>query len=730
MISFNSSSPVTLTLPNPAPELTAPESSGWWISVENTGTGALTIDPNSLLIDGSGSSLTLQQNQGVAIFTDGTNYYTMRGLGSSGTVTSVAAQFTGGLISVSGSPITSSGTLDFTVAGTPGGIPYFTDGTEYTPTGLTFAVVHTDDPGNVYPSSLVQFTDPFTSSSSLTVFTESGFTSATVTVTGGTATVAMSGKQEAILAETSSSFSMPQLMVVNHIDSVSAGATGFNDTGVGIIKDVNNYLFAIYDQVNKVALVSIRVAGTLTLLGQTSVTLTAPFRLGMSLVNDSVTIWADTGSGFAPINLTGTGASGGSVNVSSYYDFAVAGNLTGYMAATLTSENGGSSTWVYSGFGAGNFGTVCTRDMTLVVNKDGSPYNTSGGVTTLSATCTDPVGSGYCGIFQYNLNTNVLTQVGVLMVERSSYIYGDLNAAVVVDGSTYRVLMATWGNGFGGAINVEYEATATNVLSGANILSGMSNLSLPGVTGMGYINPGSYDPMMYYDSVNSRWQIAYVITKDTSFTGSPFFAASAYSPDLATWTLIGADTANEGYEGAKIIQAAGAYWIAVGGPAGSGNSSRVYDASMTFVGSLNAIFNGGSQTQPHPMVFGVGNTEYLITFDNHQYGSTSFTWGNWIVETATRYSILPGAGWASSAELTENAVVVGGGLVEPPFTIPADTNSTHALFATEGAPAFRAITSGDLPYAAGGVNAQTASYLAVSGDNGKLIVSIPPVALP
>jgi hypothetical protein len=46
---------------------------------------------------------------------------------SSGTapVTSVAQTFTGGLISVSGSPVTTTGTLAMTVAGTPGGVPYF-----------------------------------------------------------------------------------------------------------------------------------------------------------------------------------------------------------------------------------------------------------------------------------------------------------------------------------------------------------------------------------------------------------------------------------------------------------------------------------------------------------------------------------------------------------------------------------------------------------------------------
>jgi hypothetical protein len=44
---------------------------------------------------------------------------------SAGTVTSVGQTFTGGLISVAGSPVTSSGTLALTVAGTSGGVPYF-----------------------------------------------------------------------------------------------------------------------------------------------------------------------------------------------------------------------------------------------------------------------------------------------------------------------------------------------------------------------------------------------------------------------------------------------------------------------------------------------------------------------------------------------------------------------------------------------------------------------------
>ena len=56
-----------------------------------------------------------------------------------GTVTSVAETFTGGLISVAGSPITTSGTLALTVAGTSGGLVFFSDATHWASTGALTA---------------------------------------------------------------------------------------------------------------------------------------------------------------------------------------------------------------------------------------------------------------------------------------------------------------------------------------------------------------------------------------------------------------------------------------------------------------------------------------------------------------------------------------------------------------------------------------------------------------
>lgn len=81
--------------------LSPPSSSVWWVLVENTSSGTVTVSPNGLDIDGSSSSLTLAQNEGIALYTDGTNYFTERGMGSGGG---------GGVSSIN----TESGALTFT----------------------------------------------------------------------------------------------------------------------------------------------------------------------------------------------------------------------------------------------------------------------------------------------------------------------------------------------------------------------------------------------------------------------------------------------------------------------------------------------------------------------------------------------------------------------------------------------------------------------------------------
>lgn len=93
--------------------LASPTFTGTVNAAALTLSGALTTN-----ITGGGTQCVQASNTGVLSGTGG-------GCGGSGGVTSVGQSFTGGLISVSGSPITTSGTLALTVAGTSGGIPYF-----------------------------------------------------------------------------------------------------------------------------------------------------------------------------------------------------------------------------------------------------------------------------------------------------------------------------------------------------------------------------------------------------------------------------------------------------------------------------------------------------------------------------------------------------------------------------------------------------------------------------
>lgn len=66
-----------------------------------------------------------------------------------------------------------------------------------------------------------------------------------------------------------------------------------------------------------------------------------------------------------------------------------------------------------------------------------------------------------------------------------------------------------------------------------------------------------------------------------------------------------------------------------------------------------------------------------------------------------------GSHWASSGALTQFGVVLGGGAGGAPTSTAADTTTTHALFATATAPAFRAITVSDVTGVVGVTNGGT-----------------------
>lgn len=118
-------------------------------TIQNTGTGSLVIQQtNSGIVDFylSGSSKFTIGSGGQVAFSNsyGTNGQVLTSSGSGSApawltptgVTSVAQSFTGGLISVGGSPVTTTGTLALTVAGTSGGVPYFNSSSTWASSGV------------------------------------------------------------------------------------------------------------------------------------------------------------------------------------------------------------------------------------------------------------------------------------------------------------------------------------------------------------------------------------------------------------------------------------------------------------------------------------------------------------------------------------------------------------------------------------------------------------------
>ncbi len=110
------------------------------LSIGGNAATATTATTATNLAGGAAGSVPYQTASGTtSLLAAGTDGYVLRlasglptwGIDYTGSVTSVAQSFTGGLISVSGSPITTSGTLALTVAGTSGGIPYFSSGTTW-----------------------------------------------------------------------------------------------------------------------------------------------------------------------------------------------------------------------------------------------------------------------------------------------------------------------------------------------------------------------------------------------------------------------------------------------------------------------------------------------------------------------------------------------------------------------------------------------------------------------
>jgi hypothetical protein len=303
----------TLALGTSGYFLTAGASAPQWtqtLPVANGGTGQTSYTDGQLLIGNTLTTgltkATLTAGSGITI-TNGNGSITIASTGGSGTVTSVAQTFTGGLISVSGSPITSSGTLALTVAGTSGGIPYFSSASTWASSAaLTANALVIGGGAGVAPSTTTTGTGVLTAlgvnTGTAGAFVVNGGalgtpSSGTVTNLTGTASININGTVGATTANTGAFTTISASGVIT--STVATGTAPFTVASTTQVANLNAATAGTATNATNVAITSNSANATnyLTFVSATS------GNLG-ELVNSSITCNPSTGA------ITG-GISGG-----------------------------------------------------------------------------------------------------------------------------------------------------------------------------------------------------------------------------------------------------------------------------------------------------------------------------------------------------------------------------------------------------------------------------------
>lgn len=470
------------------------------------------------------------------------------------------------------------------------------------------------------PPALDLFTELFTSDTGqFTTFADG--TIGAFAVTGGQGVLSQAeAAARNIFVQRGADLDMPQWFASVDVVSVS-GASGI--VGLGIAKDANNYCVLDWNRGTNTLRWSVKLAGSFAQTATTAATLTPPFRLGYSAVLGSACAWVDRGKGWellASAELAGVAS----------MDFKTLA-LTGWKACVSHASSIICSETI-DNWRFGRFGAVGLRDMTWVTQEDEKPY-VDDGLAYFTGTSPDARGIAYMSLHSFDVETGEILQTGALLTTRSGATQPDLSGHVITDGTDCRLFTSSWGNGFGGTLEVLHAAApAADLLHGSHLVA-VSALNLPSTP----VGGGEYDPMAV--KIGSTWYLAYTVTDDTDFVSDPFYTAVASSADLSSWSQVGTpDSGNQGFEGTKIHRMSNGFFVYSGGH----TSARAY-ALLTgaYAGDLDVTTRGGSSTFPHPAVspleYADGREQVFLSFDDTRFAGVAFTWGHVRIYEAPRF---------------------------------------------------------------------------------------------
>jgi hypothetical protein len=353
---------------------------------------------NNLITAGTGATVT-----------NGPGTITISATGSGGTVTSVGQTFTGGLISVAGSPITTSGTLALTVAGTSGGVPYFSSGATWATSAVLAAnALMVGGGAGVAPSTRSTGANVLTALG-VAVGTAGAFvvnggvlgtpSSGTVTNLTGTASININGTVGATTANTGSFTSLSYTTTLT-------GGTGIVNLGSGqFYKDAS---------------------------GNVGIGVTPIVRFDVAGANSRIRTDLSTTTTVVTVSNVGGGSYQAYAMDALSFDYRVFGAskfIIDSSGNVLVSGGGGL------GYGTGSGGAVTqltSRSTGVTLNK------TNGAITMFSA-----AGSAVAATFTVTNSTVAATDTIVLSVKSSTNVY--LMFVTAVAAGSFNITFQTTG---------------------------------------------------------------------------------------------------------------------------------------------------------------------------------------------------------------------------------------------------------------------------------------------
>lgn len=443
---------------------------------------------------------------------------------------------------------------------------------------------------------------------------------------------------------------------------------------------------------------------------------------------------SDCGSGAGGV----TAFSGdGSLLSNSSSTGAVTATLANAAAHAYWGNNAGTS-------GAPGYHALAAGDLpaTLVYNNQANTYST--GLQSFAAgNITLPAGAGFTATSANNIgydstNTNVHVYDGadgIVAPFASTPITGRCVQTAVVSGKITLVDSGSTNCGGGGAtaLSAVTAAVASNTIANGNNPQtwnwAQTTNSQTGITfGETTAATGTSDIGVQVKTITGSTAIPLSVT--ASLNGSQALATVSITPTWNTAGVVDAallinPTNTASGSGSLLIDAqlggtsewkvdkggnstqtgsmttgsgsgvAGSIQMGQGTAATVGSNVQGFTVPSTVTTSLLLEFPNANPASNQVMLFGAPSSNVSqwawTNFTLAGMGSTFSSPLSLSTNTVTCPTCV-----TSAASLTSNAVVIGGGS-QASSTIGADTTTTHALFATAGAPAFRALAAGDLP---------------------------------